>query len=283
MKLSMSTLGIAIVAAIAAIGNSSAAQATTLSQQAAGLLNLDPTNSQYSTQYNDVLGVFNNQAADYSLHFEDWFAINAFVNNERTAYGTDGAKLDNLIALDTSSLTWEAGAHDVEVFFINEGAGYHNKFGYSTTTGSGNLTDFWNNDVDVIWEDASSTNSILSNGGPLALGEGYKIGEVAAGDTVNFFIRNGFSGSGNVFDSLSAEDTINGDGLQHVTTYQYDEYLVLAFEDLYNGGDKDYNDVVIAVKGLTDTADVPEPTSALALLGLGVAGTVITRKRNQHA
>lgn len=285
MKLSMSTLGIAAITAIAALGNASTANAATLSQQAAGLLNANPDNSQYQTQYNNVSGAYNAQAADYSLEFDDWFAINSFVNNERAAYGTDGAKLDDLVALDTNDLTWEAGAHDVEVFFINEGAGYHNKFGYSTASGSNNLTDFWNNEVDVIWEDASSTNSILANGGPLALGEGYKIGDVDAGDTVNFFIRNGFSGTGNVFDSLSAEDTMNGDGLQHVTTYQYQEYLVLAFEDLYNGGDRDYNDVVIAVKGLvdTETADVPEPTGVLALLGLGIAGTVVNRKRSKLA
>lgn len=280
MNRSISTLGLAAIATTIAVVIPSTANAMTLSRQAAGLLNSDPTSSQYEAQYNSVLNAYNSQAADYSLAFEDWFAINSFVNNERAAYGTDGAQLDELVALDTSALTWEAGAQDVEVFFINEGAGYHNKFGYSTVTPDGSLANFWNSDVEVIWEDASSTNSILANGGPLALGQGYEIGDVAAGNTVNFFLRNPH---GNVFDSLGADETLNRDGLQHVTTYQYDEYLVLAYEDIFKGGDRDYNDVVIAVKGLTDTTDVPEPTSILSLLGLGVAGTVITRKRAKRA
>jgi hypothetical protein len=78
---------------------------------------------------------------------------------------------------------------------------------------------------------------------------------------------------------LSVEDTKNADNLQHVTTYQYNEFLILAFEDLYKGGDKDYNDVVFAVRGLTDTQsqDVPEPASALALLGLAAAGYATKR------
>ncbi|NER81135.1 MAG: DUF4114 domain-containing protein [Leptolyngbya sp. SIO1D8] len=286
MKRHISALGLAAVATTVALAVPGTASASTLSRQATNLLNLDPSSSQYQDSYNSVLGNYDNQAANYGLSFDDWFAINSFVNNERAAYGTNGAKLDDLTALDVNDLTWEAGAHDVEVFFINEGAGYHNKFGYSTSAptvgGNSGLQNFWNDEVEVIWEDASSQNSILANGGPLSLGQGYQIGDVAAGDTVNFFLRNPHN---HVFDSLGAEDTMNGDGLQHVTTYQYGEYLVLAYEDIYRGGDKDYNDVVIAVKGLTDTetADVPEPASALALLGLGAAGVVIRRKRASHA
>ena len=287
MKRHMSTLGLSAIAAVVAIAAPSTASAATLSQQATNLLQLDPNDSQYGDSYTSVLNAYDSQASDYGLSFDDWLAINASVNNERAAYGTDGAKLDDLVALDVSDLTWEAGARDVEVFFINEGAGYRNQFGYSTAspTASGNsgLLDFWNDDVEVVWNDVSSQNSILSNGdGPLALGQGYMVGDVAAGDTVNFFLRNPHS---KVFDGLSADSTRNGDGLQHVTTYQYGEFLVLAYEDIYGGGDKDYNDVVIAVKGLTDTetADVPEPGSALALLGLGVVGTVIRRKQANRA
>ena len=286
MKNSTSTLGLAAIATTIAVLAPATANAANLSQQASGLLNADPASSQYGTQYSNVLSSFNDQAADYSLTFEDWFAINSFVNNERAAYGSSGSKLDDLVSLDVDNLTWEAGAHGVEVFFINEGAGYYNKFGYSTvaptTPGNTAMVDFWNNDVDVIWQNASSQNSILANGGPLALGEGYEIGEVAAGDTLNFFLRNPHN---KVFDSLSAEDTLNGDGLQHVTTYQYGEFLVLAYEDIYGGGDKDYNDVVIAVKGLVDTevADVPEPTSVLSLLGLGAVGAVVKRQRSKQA
>lgn len=260
----------------------SAASAFTLSQQASDLAGLTPDDANYWVAYDSVSDVYQGQAADYSLGFADWLAINSFVNKERAAYGTDGASLSELKALDLNSLTWEAGAQDVEVFFINEGAGYKNQFGYSMAAPeSNNLRSFWNNDVNVIWENASSQNSILANGGPLALGQGYRLGEVAAGETVNFFLRNPYD---YVFDGLSAEDTLNGDGLQHVTTYQYRDYLVLAYEDIYGGGDQDYNDVVIAVKGLadTETTDVPEPASALALLGIGLMGMVVSRRQTAH-
>jgi hypothetical protein len=253
------------------------ASAANLSAQAANLLSLAPDSNNYQTQFTNVQNDYANQASDYSLDFEDWFAINSFVNNERAAYGTNGAKLEDLVALDLADLTWEAGAEDVEVFFINEGAGYRNQFGFSTNvpTGSGNsgLVSFWDTEVTTIWNDVSSQNSILSNwDGPLALGQGYQIGDVAAGDRVNFFLRNPHS---KVFDSESADQTQNGDGLQHVTTYQYEDFLILAYEDIYGGGDRDYNDVVIAVRGLTDTSkDVPEPAGILGLISLGVMGVV---------
>ncbi len=266
------------------------ASAATLSSDAAKLLKLDPNSSQYASQYTTLKNNYNNQATAHSLDFESWFAMNAFINNESAAYGSNGAKLNTLTALDTSKLTWQAGAHGVEVFFINEGAGYRNKLGYSfadpTVATRDGMKAFWDNSVNVIWGDVSSQNSILPNSnGPLALGQGAKLSNVSAGQTLNFFIRNGSNGMGDVFDALGVNATKNADKLQHVTTYQYQDLLVLAFEDLYNGGDKDYNDVVFAVRGLTDTqlpsAAVPEPTSALVLLGLGVAGLVISRKSDE--
>ena len=262
-----------------------------LSQGAKDLLDIGPDSSNYSSKYNDVLGIYESQAKDYSLDFDDWFAMNSFINNERAAYGTDGSMLSDLKSLDLDNLTWEAGAHGVEVFFINEGAGYWNQFGYALTDeqsmnpykdGSDPLKAFWNNEVNRIWDGIASTHSIYNNGGSMALGQGFEIGNVAAGNTVNFFLKNG---PGDVFDSGSVGNTLNKDGLQHITTYQYKDFLVLAYEDLYGGGDKDYNDVVIAVRGLTDTApdvvDVPEPASVIGLLGLGLVGSMVKRKRNQ--
>ena len=281
------TTGFVAAVAAATLVFPSTASASNLSRDAANLSALTPDSNNYQTRYTNVQNTYDNQSADYSLDFEDWFAINSFVNNERAAYGTNNAKLDELVSLDLSDLTWEAGANDVEVFFINEGAGYRNKFGYSTNaptaSGNHNLVNFWNTEVTTIWNDVSSRNSILRNwNGPLALGQGYKIGDVAAGDRVNFFLRNPKS---QVFDSGSADQTKNGDGLQHVTTYQYEDYLVLAYEDLYWGGDKDYNDVVIAVRGLTDTtqaADIPEPTGVLGLLGLGAVGVVTQGQKRRN-
>jgi hypothetical protein len=287
----ITSVTLAVVTTAVALGASGQhAQAITLSKQSDNLLKLDADEPGYADSYNTLLKSYNDQATDLALDFDDWFAMNSFVNHERAAYGSNGAKLDGLVELDLASLTWEAGASDVEVFFINEGAGYRNQFGYSTNAPTSDsrrgMKQFWNSDVEVIWDDIASKDSILkNNNGPLALGQGHQIGDVAAGDTVNFFIRNGKKGNGDVFDALGKDVTNNADGLQHVTTYQYEDFLVLAYEDLWKGGDEDYNDVVIAVRGLTDTetATVPEPTGVLGLLGLGVAGTILRRRQNSVA
>ncbi|NET09504.1 MAG: DUF4114 domain-containing protein [Symploca sp. SIO2B6] len=263
----------------------------TLSQEAKDLLDISPNSDYYRSEYNKVLDIYEHQASDYSLGFDDWFAMNSFINNESEAYGTNGAKLNTLKALDLDDLTWEADAYGVEVFLINEGAGYWNQFGYALTDGqsmdlykdySAPLQIFWDNEVNMIWNGIASTQGIYNNGGSMALGQGFEIGNVAAGNTVNFFLKNG---PGNVFDSGTADNTLNQDGLQHVTTYQYNEFLVLAYEDLYGGGDKDYNDVAIAVKGLVDTPPdivaVPERTSVLGFLGVGLVSLLLKRKHSQ--
>jgi hypothetical protein len=283
MKRHLITLGLATVTTAAMLAP---AKAETVSSQAEKLLDLSPTDSLYQSTYESVQKAFDEQSADYGLAFDDWFAINSFINNETAAYGSDGAKLQDLVAFDLANLTWKAGARDVEVFFINEGAGYRNRFGYSTAlpmaSGDQALRAFWETQVKTIWADTASLNSILPEVGPLALGQGYKIGDVTAGEIVNFYLRNGYSGTGNVFDSLSATATRNGDGLQHVTTYFYEDLLVLAYEDIYGGGDQDYNDVVIAVRGLVDAGSptaTPEPTSGLVLFGLGALGILLKQKQ----
>jgi len=52
----------------------------------------------------------------------------------------------------------------------------------------------------------------------------------------------------------------------------------VGFEDLYNGGDKDYNDHMFSFTNIT--AQVPEPeTYGLMLAGLGVMGFLARRRR----
>lgn len=217
--------------------------------------------SAYSqTDYNNQLG------GKFGLDYNTWSLFNSFINPE--GQGLSG---NELVPLNLNDLSWKSGVNNVEVFFINEGAGYRNRFFYSTDNG---------NTLNTIWNDVASRNSILPDGnGPLSLGEGVSLGNFAGQTQLSFFLQNGYNGSGDI---LGVYANQNLDNLDHVTAYKSGQYLLLGFEDLTYGGDRDYNDVVIAVKGLVDTQDqasVPEPATTAALLGLGLFGLVSTRRR----
>jgi|GEM_PF-1954752 len=214
-----------------------------------------PTSDQYSSQLNGKLG----------LGYDTWLKFNGYINRE--AQFLSDAELS---PLNLDDLTWATGVNDVEVFFVNEGAEYHNKILFSADN---------RNTTTTIFEDASSSNSIFPNGGPLALGQGVNLGGFAGRTSLSFLLQNP---NGNIYGANTAQ---NIDGTQHITAYKSDGYLVLGFEDLDWGGDRDYNDVVIAVRGMVDaeenSADVPEPFSGAALLVLGMVSWVGLRRQKK--
>ena len=227
-----------------------------------------PSSGDYYNRLNTRLDQGSNDFI--GLEYDQWVKFNGFVNQERRLLTED-----ELTPLDIDNLTWEAGVNDVEVYFINEGAGYHNEFFFSTDGERDR------DSMNTIFEDASSRHSILANGGPLALGEGRNLGSFDGATTLSFLLKNP---RGNVYGHDVAQ---NQDGLQHITAFQSDGFLILGFEDLDGGGDRDYNDVVIAVKGLVDTEDsasVPEPATGLAMLGMSLIGWKgLRRRRSDNA
>ncbi|MGB3297069.1 MAG: DUF4114 domain-containing protein [Phormidesmis sp.] len=194
----------------------------------------------------------------------------------------------SLPKLDASQLYWDGNPNSVEVFFIDEGAGFRNQLLYSAN----------DQPLEMIFEDVSSPYSTLSNSdGPLALGQGKALPTFFGPTQLSFFIRsNGFNGGQDVYgsdaysNSTVAGQTVNGDGLSHLVAYNYfdevskENYTIIGFEDLWGklgatggknqGSDRDFNDVVFAVKGLSSRKpeQVPEPSALLGLLAVGALG-----------
>ncbi|NET60657.1 MAG: DUF4114 domain-containing protein [Symploca sp. SIO2E6] len=172
----------------------------------------------------------------------------------------------NMLALDPSALTLSQDIDDVQVYFINESADFQNQLLFSTDNG---------NTLTSIFDSVSSPNSIRPNSdGPLELGQGVSLGSFSSSTVLDFFLKStDFVGTTFTF---GLDSTQNPDGLQHIVAYETQDFLLLGFEDIFGGGDRDYTDAVIAVKLVQD---VPEPASLLGLLSVGIvgAGSVVGR------
>ncbi len=192
----------------------------------------------------------------------------------------------NSIALDPSKLVLAQDA-TVRVYFLNEGAGYRNSLGIATT-GGGPLGP----DAALIFPDASSSDgyggtnaSVRTSSEPLAAGDFVDLGRYGAGTALDFFlIANGAAGSKTFF---STDQSLNRDGIVHAVSLAPDgsAYLIIGFEDLLGGGDRDYNDILIAVEiGKINVESLaglsaPEPSLTLgAVLAFGLLAGC-TRRR----
>jgi len=71
----------------------------------------------------------------------------------------------------------------------------------------------------------------------------------------------------------------NPDGVVHAAVnYGPNQTGIIGFEDLFGGGDLDYNDAMIKVLGNIGLTSIPEPLSFM-LLGSGVLGLMFFRRR----
>lgn len=218
------------------------------------------------------------EAADLNLRSDLLTRFNSFVQNEGVAF--DELALPKL---DASQLYWDRGVNNVEVYFIDEGAGYKNQLLFSANDGPMNM----------IFDNISSTQSTMSElDGVMSLGQGKALNNFDSATQLSFFIKsNGYNGGQNFYGaddhtgSVIDGKEINRDGLSHLVAYSYfdevdqENYTILGFEDLWggiqDGSDRDFNDVVFAVKGLTSNPDAPketpEPSALLGLVGLTAA------------
>ena len=193
---------------------------------------------------------------------------------------------DSSYLLDPSKLFLKTDS-DVRVYFVGEGAGYHNTLGLndegpSIQTGS----------PEILFPDASSQVTTYNPGNgsvkrtekePLLPGDFVDAGTFKAGSKLDFFlIADGASGGKSVF---STTKSANPDGINHVVSFvtAFSSYLLIGFEDLNAGGDRDFNDVVFAVDiGSINVAALtatPEPGTWLTLGSFLGAGVWFARRR----
>jgi hypothetical protein len=171
---------------------------------------------------------------------------------------------------------------NVQVSFLGEAAGYRNKFSYSVDGGS--KTTIWAdtftkavNGTVLPGSFSPSTNNLSST--DLDIGTTVDLGNLTKGSVLDFFVTNQnlVGGVYQTVNTFGFTDLITKAGntynrVKGYTLAGFENYLIYAFEDnISSSADRDYNDLVFAVK-LEPTAAVPEPSTALALFGLGAWG-----------
>jgi hypothetical protein len=144
----------------------------------------------------------------------------------------------------------------IRIYFLYEGAGYHNTVGFAWTPagspGRGAAT--------VLFPDASiKSGNQRTTWEPLKCGDFVEIGVGDRGYQLDFFLISDAVNGGRQW--LWNDPTENSDSLQHVVAFLLPgtPYVLLGFEDIIGGGDRDYNDALFVVDiGQTNADDLDE-------------------------
>lgn len=157
--------------------------------------------------------------------------------------------------LDASRLFLRtASDRPIRVYFVHEGAGYHNSLGFSMTP-AGSTTE---GSRSLIFPDASFNgpdSTHRNNDNPLVSGDFVEIGVGGPGIQLDFFcVANGAGkphtfGGTRIFGTWHNNIARNADGIQHVVAFLLPDspYVLIGFEDIHGGGDLDYNDCLFVI------------------------------------
>jgi hypothetical protein len=155
--------------------------------------------------------------------------------------------------LDSEKLFLRMQAREtIRVYFVAEGAGYQNTLGFSFTP-AGSQTP---GSPKVVFPNGSAGGGTRTVDEPLRAGDFVDLGRGGNGWQLDFFlIADGFrrwnQGKRAASDFLWYWNDIekNHDDLLHVVAFALPDspYILIGFEDLPGGGDKDYNDMLFVV------------------------------------
>jgi len=186
-----------------------------------------------------------------------WCGLLSSTRADAIPYPTSGTENSTHYTF-TATTTGEIGA-----YFYNQSASYTNTLSLLVNG--------------VITPESSA--GVLNNH-TSSMGDFVSLGFVHAGDVLTFQLN--VITTGNTFYS---DNALNADGVNHVysTSFSGDVALgipagiYVGFEDIYGGGDFDYNDETFI---FTNISPVPEPeTYAMLLAGLGFIAFTIRRRR----
>ena len=143
------------------------------------------------------------------------------------------------------------------VYFLMEGACYSNALGATIATVTAPTTQKLSGTSFTIFPNTHSSisNVCASNSGkrsssePLLAGDFVQLPNVKAGQQLAFFLMANLDNNGTPQDTYYNGDTNNDDGFQHMIAFLPDnsQFIIIGFEDMKGGGDKDCNDVVYVV------------------------------------
>ncbi|MCG5057920.1 MAG: PEP-CTERM sorting domain-containing protein [Limnoraphis sp. WC205] len=201
---------------------------------------------------------------------------------DRMQIQADGVNLKEFAL--TGPLTLGQSTGNLEAVFLGEVAGnLDNKLGFSSSNGqSGTM---WSN-IRAVEEliDPNSfkpdgTNRKVGSFNPLLngtrdsrywwdIGSKLSLGSFAAGDSLDFLLSNSNANFG-----------LASGQFMGYTLKGFEDWLIVGAEDkILANSDRDFNDVVFAVKLGSPAASVPEPSTIAALMGVSAAFGVSRRK-----
>jgi hypothetical protein len=211
-----------------------------------------------------------------------------------------------IFQIDPNKLVLSQAA-SVTATFINDGGAFDSSVGVDVVKPGADPSGWWQEitspTASLVFPNTGSTDSSWPTGTPgvrnvsqpVLPGDFVNMGSFAAGSKLDFFlVADGANGGGTIF---SADESLNEDGFnQHVAAFTgsvfaqpqlNSPYVFLAFKDMWGGGDKDMNDVVMAlnvgVANVHALLATPEPAMPLtfgACLGLAFFAVRKAQKNN---